>query len=47
MTWREFMLARLLLSEERLGARLREVQRADRAADEQTKAILRERGMVG
>lgn len=47
MNWREFGLARLLLSEERVGSRMRSQDRADLAKDEQSRDILRSRGMVG
>jgi len=47
MNWAEFQKARLLLSEERVGSRLRQQDRGELAQDEQTRAILRERGMVG
>jgi hypothetical protein len=36
-----------LLSEEQVGKRVRDAQRAELAEDAQTKAILQERGMVG
>lgn len=47
MTWREFMLARLLLAEEGVGSHVRAAQRKELSEEEQTQAILRERGMVG
>lgn len=47
MTWREFKLARLLLSEEKVGARIRSQQRGELDEDARGDALLRARGMVG
>jgi hypothetical protein len=47
MSYPEFRLARLLLSEERIGAPLRRQDQAELGADAQTKAILRARGLEG
>lgn len=46
MNWEEFYLARLHLAEERVGSGHRADQRAEMSADEQTRDILRARGMV-
>lgn len=47
MNWNEFVLARLLLAEERVGRRLRAHDRGELAEDARGSAILRARGMEG
>jgi hypothetical protein len=44
MDWIEFMSARHLAAEERVGVPHRAVQRAEKAEIEQTKAALRKKG---
>lgn len=46
MNWPEFQLARLLLSEEKVGARLRAHDRGELSEDERSKDILRREGLV-
>lgn len=46
MTWVEFQHARQLLSEERVGKRVREHQRGELDDDDRSDAILRAHGMV-
>lgn len=47
MSYVEFQAARQLMAEAHIGVDLRRSQRRELAELEQTKAVLRERGMVG
>ncbi len=41
MTWAQYVAARQLLAEERMGARVRDAQRAEQAQVDETKAAIR------
>ena len=47
MSWPEFVLARLLLAEKRVGAPQRAHDRAELEQDQQGRAILEAQGLVG
>lgn len=46
MTAREYGLARLLLTEERVGSRVRAEQRGELSEEQRSQELLRQRGMV-